>query len=126
MFQVDGTSISLHRGDTGAIKLTALATLPDGTSFTFGEDDVAVFTIKANGGTIVKEKIAHLTNNSFVVVFYNQDTDRLSPGTYSWDVRYVINPYYEDETQQRVVSGDQVLTPNNPMQMNRLTVVSEI
>ena len=197
MFSVDGTSIRLSRGDTGAIMISADVKLWDGTAFTFAEEDRAVFSIKDGSGNLVKEKYAAMTYvqaqvrpaprsgsgtitaavdkatfwtqvedtygrvtftysslgwdtnpatygitvtgtaiagdvivvdygkaNKFPVVFYNHDTDNLSPGSYTWDVRYVIHPYYDDNG--RIVDGNQVITPNAPMSMNLLTVVGEI
>ena len=122
MFSVDGNTITLSRGDTGGIKIKAVATL-NGEPFTFGSDDRALFSIKNSQGEVLKEKVAELTNNEFMVYFMNSDTDSLSPGSYSWDVRYVVNPYYQNG---RIVNGDQVLTPKEPMTINILTVVGDI
>ena len=123
MFKVEGYTITLSRGDTGAMKVSATATL-NGEPFTFGENDRALFSIKNGQGEIVKEKIAEMVNNEFTVYFLNADTDNLSPTNYSWDVRYIINPYYD--SNGRIVDGDQVITPNEPMSMNLLTVVGDV
>ena len=141
MFSVNGTTITLSRGDTGAIRIRALTTRKDtGEKYDFGPNDRAVFSIKNGAGELVREKYCELgyyddpdaaepewiPTNSFVVVFYNADTQNLN-GNYSWDVRFVINPYYEDpETKKKIVDGDQVITPNTPMSINLLTVVGEI
>lgn len=176
MFEVDGTNITLSRGDTGAVKFHAAAKRRDtGADYTFGERDRAVFTIKSTSGQMVKQRAYPMDANWFTVVFYNQDTDTLNPGGYSWDVRYVINPYYADDppagewpdygdltfpvtagtqcmhegtyytANQAIatseewtaahwdfadfripVDGDQVITPNTPMNMQLLTVVGDI
>ena len=98
MFNVKETEISFSRGDTGAIVIDATVTRRDtGEPYIFGERDRAVFSIKNSAGSLVKQKSYPLTNNKFTVVFMNQDTDTLLPGGYSWDVRYVINPYYIDD-----------------------------
>ena len=123
MFQVEGYNIVLSRGDTGAMKVKATATL-NGEPFTFGEDDRALFSIKNGQGEIVKEKVAAMTNNEFMVYFLNADTDNLAPTTYSWDVRYIIHPYYD--ANGRIINGDQVITPKEPMVMNLLTVVGDV
>lgn len=123
MFKVEGYNIILSRGDTGAMKVKATATL-NGESFTFGEDDRALFSIKNGQGEIVKEKVAELVNNEFTVYFLNADTDSLSPTNYSWDVRYIIHPYYD--ANGRIIDGDQVITPKEPMSMNLLTVVGDV
>ena len=123
MFKVEGYTITLSRGDTGAMKIKATATL-NGEPFTFGADDRALFSIKNGQGEIVKEKVAAMENNEFTVYFLNADTDNLSPTTYSWDVRYIINPYYD--ANGRIIDGDQVITPKEPMSMNLLTVVGDV
>lgn len=123
MYSVDGYNIKLSQGDTGALKVSATATL-DGEPFTFGPDDRALFSIKNAQGVIVKEKVAELVNNEFVVYFLNADTDSLSPGDYKWDVRYIIHPYYDESG--RIINGDQVITPKEPQIMNLLTVVGDV
>ena len=146
IFNVEGTNITLSRGDTGAVLFRAHAVIR-GTEqeYQFKYNDRAVFTIKA-GSQIVKEKVAALDeNNCFTVVFFNADTDTLNPGSYTWDVRYVINPYWENPVTERrtviidgvetevdyvvsgkIVDGDQVVTPRLPMNMQLLTVVGDI
>ena len=97
MYSVNGTTIRLSRGDTGALKITAAVTRRDtGGSYTFGERDRALFSIKY-GNQVVKQKSYQMIENEFTVVFTNADTDNLSAGDYSWDVRYVINPYYDED-----------------------------
>ena len=123
MYNVDGYTINLSRGDTGALKISATATL-EGEPFTFGSDDRALFSIKNNIGEVVKEKVAEMTDNAFTVYFLNADTDSLSPGTYQWDVRYIINPYYD--ANGRIVDGDQVITPKEPQTLQLLTVVGDV
>lgn len=119
MFDVQGNVITLSRGDTGAIKITA------DTEHTFDEDDRALFSIKNGIGEMVKQQAYALDENkAFVVAFFNSDTDTLAAGTYQWDVRYVIHPYYDAEG--RIIDGDQVITPNQPMNMNLLQVVGEV
>lgn len=189
MFSVDGTTISLSRGDTGAIEIAV-------TGYAFAATDRALFTIKAGNGNVVKQKAYPLIytkttvtpaartgsdrpitasvdraafmaavndasgtmtftyttdwdtdpadygitvgntpvsgdeisveyeKNKFWVTFFNADTDQLSTGSYSWDVRYVIHPYYDENGS--IVDGNQVLTPNSPMATNILTVVGDI
>lgn len=123
MYNVDGYNINLSRGDTGALRVTATATL-DGEPFTFGPDDRALFSIKNGQGEVVKEKIAEMTNNEFMVYFMNNDTDSLTPGPYQWDVRYIIHPYYD--ASGRIIDGDQVITPEQPMSLQLLTVVGDV
>ena len=98
MFSVNGKEITLSRGDTGAIRFEASVTRRDtGAAYIFGERDRAVFSIKSGAGQVVKQKSYPMEENAFTVIFMNSDTDQLAPGGYNWDVRYVINPYYEDD-----------------------------
>lgn len=123
MFNVEDYVITLSRGDTGALRVTATATL-EGQPFAFGEDDRALFSIKNANGEIIMQKACEMTDNSFVVYFLNADTDSLAPGAFSWDVRYIIHPYYDSEG--KIIDGDQVITPKTPMNMTLLTVVGDV
>lgn len=125
MFIVDEekAAISLSVGDTAAFTVTAEG------GYTFAEEDRALLTIKDGGGVVVLERVYALAgedqeNGEFTVNLSNADTDQLTPGAYSWDVRYVINPYY-DETG-RIVSGDQVITPKLALTFTLLPVVGEV
>ena len=124
MFDVEDYNIRLSRGDTGAMWVDATATLDD-EPYTFAENDRALFSIKNPNGEIIMQKQCAMTNNSFIVYFLNADTDSLSPAdNYTWDVRYVINPYYD--ANGKIVDGDQVITPKEPQTMNLLTVVGDV
>jgi len=119
MFNVNEFTITLSRGDTGALKITA------STDYTFAAEDRALFSIKNAIGEIVKQSAFALdANKSFIVTFFNADTDDLNPGAYSWDVRYIINPYYDDSGN--IIDGDQVITPKQPMELQLLQVVGEV
>lgn len=123
MFYVDGYTINLTRGDTGGITIKANVSKDD-EAFTFSSDDRALFSVKNGQGEILMEKAYEMTDNIFTVYFTNGDTDSFSPGSYSWDVRYIINPYYD--STGRIVSGDQVITPKEPQTLNLLTVIGEV
>lgn len=119
MFNVNGYSIALSRGDTGAIKFIAE------TDYTFAAEDRALFSIKNNVGDVVKQAAFPLDNEkSFTVAFYNADTDNLAAGAYTWDVRYVIHPYYD--AAGKIIDGNQVITPRQPMELQLLQVVGEV
>ena len=125
MFSITGRENTLSRGDTGAIKFKANVTRRDtGAAYTFGVRDRAVFSIKSGAGQVVKQKAYPMINNEYMVIFMNADTDKIAPGGYSWDTRYVINPYYDEAGN--IVDGDQVITPNTPMGVQLLTVVGDI
>lgn len=118
MFVVRGTTIELHRGDTGVIGITA-------TGYTFGNNDRALFTLKSKSGGVVKQGIYAMENNRFQVEFVNADTDSLESGEYEWDVRYIVNPQYDPETG-RIVDGDGVATPIDPSECKIRRTVGQI
>lgn len=119
MFDVEGYTIRLSRGDTGAIKINT------DTAYDFSENDRVLFSVKNALGEVVRQQAYPLEDDkSFTVNFANSDTDSLPAGTFSWDIRYIINPYYDD--QGVIISGDQVLTPKLPMEMILLQVVGEV
>ena len=119
MFDVQDYTITLSRGDTGAIRFNTE------TEYTFTADDRALFSIKNAVGGIVKQQAYELDENKgFTVQFANSDTDDLAAGTFSWDVRYIIHPYYD--ASGNIIDGDQVITPKTPMELQLLQVVGEV
>lgn len=122
MFNVSGYHITMSSGDTGAIRVRGRATL-NGEPYTFGSSDRALFSVKNGQGEIVKEVAAQMTGNNFVVNFVNSDTDDLAPGDYSWDVRYIIYPYYSGG---KIVDGNQVITPKRPQVLTIESVVGKV
>lgn len=119
MFYVEGNVITLSRGDTGAIKFTA------DTDHTFDSIDRALFSVKNGVGEVVRQQAYEIDENkAFVVTFQNSDTDNLPAGSFTWDVRYILHPYYD--TSGNIVDGDQVITPNQPMTLQLLQVVGEV
>jgi hypothetical protein len=126
MFWIDDETKMIHlsRGDTASFYVD---TETDGYVFT--DDDRALFTIKNGSGNIVFEEAYGLTdetlgNGTFLVEFHNPDTDALATGTYTWDVRYILGPYYDESG--RIINGNQVITPEKPDSMELLAVVGEV
>lgn len=117
MFNVNGYAINLHRGDTGTIGITA-------RGYDFGPNDRALFTVKDKSGTIVKQAAYAMENNRFQVSFLNSETDYLDSGLYEWDVRYIVNPVYDESGN--IVDGDAVATPRDPMDLNLYRTVGQI
>ena len=117
MFRIDGTTITLSRGDTGEVIIAA-------TGYSFGSNDRALFTVRSAATKEVKmRRILEITDNTVTVTFVNSDTDNLDAGKYEWDIRYVINPIYDDGD---IVDGDEVITPQDPMVINLKTTVGQI
>ena len=119
MFSVNTATgeIKLSRGDTGSVVFQA-------TGYTFASEDRALFTMKSADGTVVKQAAYEIEDGAFTVDFLNAETDYLAPGSYSYDVRYVISPYYDGEG--KIVDGDQVITPKSPRTVTLLATVGQI
>ena len=117
MFVVDGTTITMHRGDTG--EMTVIA-----SGYAFEANDRALFTIKDATWTEIKKTYYAMTNNAFTVEFANPDTDYLPAGNYNWDVRYIINPEYDQAGN--IVDGTGVTTPGSPFQLILLNTVGQV
>lgn len=128
MFDVDtiNRSITMSIGDTGAVAFRAVG-------YDFTEDDPedetvvgdrVLFTLKGPSGEIVMEKLCPLENNRFVIYFHNSDTDSLQPGTYTWDLRCIIHPYYDESGKVR--DGDQISTPYQAMTLTLVSTVGTI
>lgn len=121
MFIVDPETkkITLHRGDTGDVTFTA-------SGYTFGADDRALFTIKSSNGTEIVKTAYAMTNNAFTVDFTNAMTDYLTPGAYNYDVRYIVDPQYDEETGEIIIDGTVVSTPGSPYVIEILNTVGQI
>ena len=132
MFSVDYTTgaIEMNVGDTGSFQIQAVR--DDSEPWT--EDDVATFTVRNASGTDVIVRNYSLVNDELgngviAIEFQNSDTDQLPAGSYSWEMRYVINALYDDDG--RVVDGDIVRTPGvngkgEPMNMTLKAVYRDI
>lgn len=116
MFTVNGTTIELHRGDTGTVGITF-------TGYDFGESDRALVSI-ARGGEILRQEIHEMESNRIELVFTNSDTDSLEYGDYDWDIRLAVNPIYG--TDGAIIDGDGVGTPNDPMQIKLKVTIGQI
>jgi len=123
MFSVDADgNITLSRGDTAAFTVTTV------TDYTFEPQDRALWTVKDGSGEVILERAyaldGELGNGVFLVQLSNSDTDTLATGAYSWDVRYVLHPYYDEDG--RIVDGDQVITPKTALSLTLLATVGEV
>ena len=121
MFNVDPVTkkITLHRGDTGEVTFTA-------SGYTYGSDDRALFTVKSANGTEIIKTVYELENNAFTVEFTNAMTDYLAPGVYEYDVRYIVDPVYDQATGLIIEDGDNVYTPGSPFYIEILNTVGQI
>ena len=97
----------MHKGDTGAYYVN----LSRSSGEAFGENDRALYTVKQGVNIIIEREYAlndeTLGNGRFLVAFRNSDTDTLAAGSYSTEIRVVINPIRSDG---KIVDGDVVRT----------------
>lgn len=109
MFVIDpnNSAITMHKGDTGAYYVN----LTRSSGESFGENDRALYTIKQGANIIIEREYAlndeTLGNGRFLIAFRNSDTDTLAAGSYSTEIRVVINPIRSDG---KIVDGDVVRT----------------
>ena len=117
-------AVTLNQGDTGSYEIEAER--DDGEPWT--EYDRMTWCLKA-GDEVILERVYRLDNpenddtlaNGVVrIEFTNAQTKALSPGSYTWELRFAIGAYMADG---RVISGDGVDTPGpdgqgNPMPFN--------
>lgn len=119
MYSVSGTTITLSRGDT--MKLTFGSGKTD-----WGANDRAIVTIKNASGTVVLKEIHTIkSDGTFDMSFQNSTTDTWPIGTYTYDVRYVMNPVY-DTAGVNIIEGDAVITPAAPAILNIINTVGEV
>ena len=84
-----------------------------------------MFTVKDNyGGVMIQKIMTPNADNEVEVVFQNDTTDTLTSGTYYYDVRYIINPYYDE--QGNIVNGDRVITPKERQQFVLIPIVGDV
>lgn len=95
MFEVDKTlrKITMHQGDTGSYSIT----LERSSGAAWGSDDRMLYTV-AGGSGIVIQRLYRLDRNGkngvADIEFHNADTQSLSAGTYTVEVRALIHAYW--------------------------------
>ena len=118
-------AVTMHKGDTGAFWVDL--ELEDGDEFI--EGDIAIFEVWQ--GTVLKihrefelqpDEPTDICpgDGSFLIAFRNSDTDTWANGTYSSEIRVVLNPIRSDGS---VVDGDTVRTVvQSTVQINNVLI----
>ena len=124
MFNIDANgAVTMHRGDTGAYKVTAARSSGD----PWTEYDRLLFTVRNGSGDIVMQRFYRLDddeglgNGVVEIQFHNNDTDEWEVGQYSMERRYDINARWDGTAPEgmcvdaltagvRMVDGDVVRT----------------
>lgn len=104
----DTSAITMHRGDTGAYWVQ----LGKKSGGDFEDGDIAIYTVK-QGANILIERVFPLDddegagNGRFLIAFRNSDTDTWAAGSYTTELRVVLNPV---TSGGQPVDGDTVRT----------------
>lgn len=88
--QVDGTNLTMIRGDSETI--TVAAEDGDGVALPFETGDTIYFTVKANTLTttkLIQKSITAFTDGAAVIELLPEDTKPLRYGSYRYDVQWV-------------------------------------
>lgn len=116
MFVIDANkNITMTQGDTGHFIVRP-------TGVTFSSGDVGLFTVKSDKGVQVMQRVYEIEDGQIQVDFENDDTDQWSPGKYKWEMRYFVEPEYDD--QHHLISGTEVYTPRRQIN-TRMLILEE-
>ena len=88
--QVDGTNLTMIRGDSETITVSAEEV--DGTALPFETGDTVYFTVKANSLTttkLIQKAITVFDVGNAVIEIEPADTSSLKYGQYRYDVQWV-------------------------------------
>lgn len=109
MFRVSGNQISITAGDTAL-----MAICPDETGYVPTANDRAIFTVRERPKrrALIEKTIAPEADGRFVVCFENEDTAKLKPREYVWDVRLAIQATVDEKGE--VTDAEQIITPCPP------------
>lgn len=106
MFNIDGTTISLTRGDTLCLNINLTK---DGEAYVPSEYDVITFSLKKSFKDniyLINKKVTKNDNDQIIVEILPSDTKPLSFGSYKYDMQI------KDENNRvyTFVVGDFILT----------------
>ena len=121
MFRVSGNQISITAGDTAL-----MAICPDETGYVPTENDRAIFTVRERPErrALIEKTIAPEADGRFVVCFESEDTARLKPREYVWDVRLAIQANVDENGE--VTDAEQIITPCPPGILFVMAAIGEL
>ena len=121
MFRVSGNQISITAGDTAL-----MAICPDETGYVPTANDRAIFTVRERPKrrVLIEKTIAPEADGRFVVCFESEDTARLKPREYVWDVRLAIQANVDENGE--VTDAEQVITPCPPGILFVMAAIGEL
>lgn len=104
-FRFEGTRIIGPRGDSGSLIFTA----EDAGEFTDRDYLVFFLTRRGSGGMVMTRTMQIDENGRAALELSSRETGALSPGTYVWSARYVLDATIDGEGN--VTGGSWVDTP---------------
>ena len=121
MFRVSGNQISITAGDTAL-----MAICPDETGYVPTANDRAIFTVRERPKrrALIEKTIAPEADGRFVVCFESDDTARLKPREYVWDVRLAIQANVDENGE--VTDAEQIITPCPPGILFIMAAIGEL
>ena len=121
MFRVSGNQISITAGDTAL-----MAICPDETGYVPTAHDRAIFTVRERPKrrALIEKTIAPEADGRFVVCFESEDTARLKPREYVWDVRLAIQANVDENGE--VTDAEQIITPCPPGILFVMAAIGEL
>lgn len=121
MFRVNGNQIAITAGDTAL-----MAICPDETGYVPTGNDRAIFTVRERPKrrALIEKTIAPEADGRFVVCFESEDTARLKPREYVWDVRLAIQANVDENGE--VTDAEQIITPCPPGILFVMAAIGEL
>lgn len=121
MFRVSGNQISITAGDTAL-----MAICPDESGYVPTANDRAIFTVRERPKrrALIEKTIAPEADGRFVVCFESDDTARLKPREYVWDVRMAIQANVDENGE--VTDAEQIITPCPPGILFVMAAIGEL
>ena len=121
MFRVSGNQILITAGDTAL-----MAICPDETGYVPTANDRAIFTVRERPErrALIEKTISPEADGRFVVCFESEDTARLKPREYVWDVRLAIQANVDENGE--VTDAEQVITPCPPGILFVMAAIGEL
>ena len=98
----DGKTVEMIQGNTGTLRFVL-------TGYSFGNNDRVKFTMRNQGGTVIKNVICEVVDGAIEIPFVNEDTDYLTPGNYRYAITAATDPVYD--TEGDIIGGSGVDTP---------------
>ena len=86
--KIQGTNISMIRGDTEAIKVSCRD--ESGTDIPLVEGDIVYFTVKRSTNTeekILQKIVTEFTEGVALITIFPEDTRELKTGIYNYDIQ---------------------------------------